>query len=79
MASSVSVSTAEVASSRIRIFGSARMALAMEILCFSPPESERLEAPSSVSYPSGILQMKSWALACTAARMISSLVASGLA
>ena len=51
IASSVSVSTAEVASSKIKIFGSAKRALAIEILCFSPPERERLEEPKSVLYP----------------------------
>ena len=36
------------------------IALAMEILCFSPPEREEPPSPITVSYPSGKAVMKSW-------------------
>ena len=39
MAASVSLSTDEVASSKIRISGFLRIALAIDILCLCPPES----------------------------------------
>ena len=76
---SVSVSTEAVASSSIRIFGFERMALAIEILCFSPPESSRPDEPILVSYPSGILMMNSCALASFAALITSSCEAAGFA
>ena len=46
---SVSVSTEEVASSRIRIVGSIRRARAIEIRCRSPPESDWPRSPTSES------------------------------
>src|SRR5205807_630176 len=52
ISASVSVSTAEVASSKIRIRGLFRIARAIEIRCFSPPESFTPRSPTSVSYPS---------------------------
>ena len=76
---SVSVSTEAVASSKISILGLERIALAIEILCFSPPESSRPEEPIRVSYPSGILMMNSCALASFAAFMTSACDASGFA
>ena len=45
MAFSISVSTLAVASSRISILGSARIARAIEIRCFSPPDRSFPEAP----------------------------------
>ena len=54
---SVLVSTALVESSRIRIFGFFSRALAIQSLCFWPPET--LFPPSTiwVSYPSGNSRM----------------------
>ena len=51
--SSDSESRLEVASSRIRMRGSARMARAIEILCRCPPESLTPRSPTMVSYFSG--------------------------
>ncbi len=49
IAFSVIESSAEVASSRIRIFGSLRITRAIERRCFSPPESLSPRLPTTVS------------------------------
>ncbi len=46
---SVVVSSAEVASSRIRIGGAFRIVRAIATRCFSPPESFRPRSPTLVS------------------------------
>mmetsp|Transcript_34181 Transcript_34181/g.45724 ORF Transcript_34181/g.45724 Transcript_34181/m.45724 type:complete len:111 (+) Transcript_34181:2562-2894(+) len=51
--SSLSESSAEVASSRSSIFGFFTRTRAIAILCFWPPESWVPLSPTSVSYPSG--------------------------
>ncbi|MNE93170.1 hypothetical protein D3C80_1909830 [compost metagenome] len=53
MAASVSVSSAEVASSRIRIGGFFRNIRAMARRCFCPPDSFTPRSPMMVSIPSG--------------------------
>uniref|UniRef100_A0A0A9EY60 Uncharacterized protein n=1 Tax=Arundo donax TaxID=35708 RepID=A0A0A9EY60_ARUDO len=73
-----SVSKALVASSNNRILGSLRIALAMAILCFCPPESCVPCSPTEVAKPWGILSMNLDALASSAAALISSLVALSL-
>ena len=50
IAASVSLSTAEVASSKINISGFFSIALAIEILCFSPPDKRIPFSPIIVSY-----------------------------
>ena len=52
MSASDSESRLEVASSRIRMRGSARIARAMETRCRWPPESLTPRSPTTVSYPS---------------------------
>ena len=49
--SSVSVSTADKQSSKIKISGSLIIALAIDIRCFCPPESVTPLSPTYVSYP----------------------------
>ena len=56
-----------VASSRIRIRGSARTALAMVMRCFCPPLRRTPRSPMIVSYPSGKDSIKASALATRAA------------
>ncbi len=46
---SVSTSTEEVASSRMRIGGFCKMARAMERRCFSPPDRRKPRSPMTVS------------------------------
>jgi hypothetical protein len=53
MSTSVRVSTELVASSRIRIAGSARNARAIVISCFSPALTLSPSSSITVSYPSG--------------------------
>mmetsp|Transcript_46567 Transcript_46567/g.149534 ORF Transcript_46567/g.149534 Transcript_46567/m.149534 type:complete len:149 (+) Transcript_46567:1950-2396(+) len=72
---SLSVSSADVASSRSRILGLRTTARAMAMRCFCPPESCVPRSPTSVLYWSGSFMMKSWAFAILAASMISSSVA----
>ena len=48
---SLSVSKADVASSKRRIFGLRTSARAMAILCFCPPEINVPLSPTLVSYP----------------------------
>ena len=55
ISASDSESRLEVASSRIRIRGSARMARAMETRCRWPPDSFTPRSPTMVSYPSAKL------------------------
>ena len=68
MRASVAVSTAEVESSRMRIFGFASRARAMHSRCFCPPET--LVPPCSMSwlYPSGKAETNPSACASRAAR-----------
>mmetsp|Transcript_7394 Transcript_7394/g.23114 ORF Transcript_7394/g.23114 Transcript_7394/m.23114 type:complete len:287 (-) Transcript_7394:352-1212(-) len=73
IACSFSTSSADVASSRSKIFGSRTSALAMAIRCFSPPE--RRPAVSRSLYPRGSREMKPWARAFFAAAWICSSVA----
>mmetsp|Transcript_5390 Transcript_5390/g.22810 ORF Transcript_5390/g.22810 Transcript_5390/m.22810 type:complete len:312 (-) Transcript_5390:1584-2519(-) len=68
---SFSVSSAEVASSRIKIAGFLNAALAMAIRCFCPPESLEFLPPTTVSYPSGKEAMKSCAMPARAAATTS--------
>jgi len=71
-------SSAEVASSKIRILGSFSSARAIATLCFSPPESFKPRSPTIASYLSGRLSIKSWICADWAAAITSSRLASGL-
>mmetsp|Transcript_25616 Transcript_25616/g.39318 ORF Transcript_25616/g.39318 Transcript_25616/m.39318 type:complete len:118 (+) Transcript_25616:243-596(+) len=71
---SLSLSKADVASSRIRIFGSLTSARAIAILCFCPPLTLPPPRPTLVSNPSARLVMKSNAFAFLAAASTSSLV-----
>mmetsp|Transcript_17707 Transcript_17707/g.68694 ORF Transcript_17707/g.68694 Transcript_17707/m.68694 type:complete len:121 (-) Transcript_17707:1676-2038(-) len=66
---SLSESSAEVASSRMRILGDAKMARAMAMRCFCPAESWTPRSPTCVRYPCGNLDTKSWQLASLAASM----------
>ena len=59
---SVSISSAEVESSMIKIGVCFASALAMLIRCFCPPESPTPRSPMTVSYSSGIFSIK--LLAC---------------
>ena len=68
---SFSVSSALVASSRIRIAGLRNAARAMAIRCFCPPESLEFLPPTTVSYPSGKDAMKSCAMPARAAATTS--------
>jgi hypothetical protein len=52
-------SSADVASSKIRIFGFLRMARAIATRCYTPPESLRPRSPTTVSTPCGVERMKS--------------------
>src|SRR5207237_380301 len=63
MSCSLSVSRLLVASSRIRICGSARIARAIASRCCCPPESFTPRSPTNVPYPSGSLTMNSCAFA----------------
>ena len=74
---SLSVSSALVASSRIRILGSLSRARAMLSRCRWPPERFTPRSPRTVWYPSGRAEMKSWALAAFAAAITWASVASG--
>ena len=74
---SLSESNADVASSNNNMAGSFKMARAIEIRCFCPPESCTPRSPTSVSYPLGKDKMKSCALAALAAAMTDSREAEG--
>ena len=74
---SLSLSRADVASSKIRIGGFFKNTRAMDSLCFCPPKVSLL----AVRYPyhnHPEAMINSWALALLAARMTSSSVALGL-
>ena len=75
---SVLESKADVASSKIKIFGFLRSALAMATLCFSPPESFRPLSPTIVSYPISKLAINLSIDDNFAALLISSIDAPGL-
>ena len=74
---SVALSSALVASSRMRIEGFFRNTRAIEMRCFCPPESLTPRSPTSVSYPLGSERIKSWMLAQRAASSTSASDASG--
>ena len=67
-----------VASSKITIGAFFRIALAIAIRCFSPPESRLPASPAGVSYPFSSRTMKSSQQAAFAAAYTSSSVAFGL-
>uniref|UniRef100_A0A0E0G315 Uncharacterized protein n=1 Tax=Oryza nivara TaxID=4536 RepID=A0A0E0G315_ORYNI len=74
-----SVSNALVASSRSRILGDFRIALAIAILCFCPPDIWTPRSPTCLatcSVPHSSWEMKLWALAALAAATTSSAGAS---
>mmetsp|Transcript_5025 Transcript_5025/g.19326 ORF Transcript_5025/g.19326 Transcript_5025/m.19326 type:complete len:157 (-) Transcript_5025:1807-2277(-) len=72
---SFSVSSAEVASSRINIAGLRSAARAMAMRCFCPPDSLEFFPPTMVLYPFGNDMMNSCAHAASAAATISSIEA----
>ena len=78
-ASSISFSDSEskddVASSKIKMSGFFKIALAILILCFCPPDSFSPAFPIFVSYPFSHFRINSSALAAFAACIISSLLA----
>mmetsp|Transcript_10904 Transcript_10904/g.24811 ORF Transcript_10904/g.24811 Transcript_10904/m.24811 type:complete len:128 (-) Transcript_10904:989-1372(-) len=73
---SLSLSSALVASSSSRIFGSLSTARAMAMRCFCPPDSWTPRSPTSVENPAGRRETKLCALAALAAASICSCVAS---
>ena len=77
MACSERESSAEVASSKMKMRGFFRIARAIATRCFSPPESFSPRSPTVASYLSGSDSMKSWMWAARAASITSSRVASG--
>ena len=79
IARSDSVSSAEVASSRIRIGASLRIARAIAMRCRWPPDSRTPRSPTCVSKPAGIASMKSSAFAARAASTIASREAPAIA
>ena len=72
---SLTLSRADVASSRIRTSGVAMMTLAMATRCRWPPLSLLPRDPTSVPYPAGNFMMKLCALAALHAASISAWVA----
>mmetsp|Transcript_6020 Transcript_6020/g.16038 ORF Transcript_6020/g.16038 Transcript_6020/m.16038 type:complete len:95 (+) Transcript_6020:2937-3221(+) len=68
---SLCVSRAEVASSSSSTLGFFRMARAMAIRCFCPPDNCKPRSPTCVMYPSGRLLMNLCALAEVAASWTS--------
>ena len=77
--SSDPASSDEVASSRRIMEDFFKIALAIDILCFCPPESRTPFSPTLVSNLWGRLLMKSVAAALSQAFIISSFVAPGFA
>jgi hypothetical protein len=77
IAFSVLVSSAEVASSRMRMAGFFSRVRAIATRCFSPPDSFSPRSPTTVSQPCGRLSMKCRMCAARAASITSSRVASG--
>ena len=75
---SLSLSSAEVASSKINIGGFFKKTLAMLMRCFCPPESLTPRSPTYVSYLSFKFCINSSAPARLAASITSSRVAPGL-
>ncbi|MNV70737.1 hypothetical protein D3C71_1637170 [compost metagenome] len=75
--SSVSESSADVASSKISSGGCRTSARAIDRRCFSPPDRRTPISPMGVSSPSGALSSKCEQAACCMAAMISASVASG--
>lgn len=67
MRASVSVSTADRASSRINISASFIRARAMEVRCFWPPDRVTPRSPTTVAYCLGKSMMLSWMSAALAA------------
>lgn len=76
---SLTLSSADVASSSSKIFGYLRKALAIATLYFWPPESEPPDPPTIVSSFLSIFWIKPQALAAIKASSISLSDASGLA
>ena len=72
---SLSVASADVASSRMSMGGFLRMARAMLTRWRCPPESRPPRSPMMVLYPFSVSMMKSCALAIFAASMTCSMVA----
>src|ERR1700728_2906624 len=79
MSASDSESRLDVASSKIRMRGSARIARAMETRCFCPPESLTPRSPTMVSYVFSKWSANSSTRAMRQAARISSSLASGRA
>mmetsp|Transcript_16326 Transcript_16326/g.39346 ORF Transcript_16326/g.39346 Transcript_16326/m.39346 type:complete len:158 (+) Transcript_16326:116-589(+) len=73
---SLSLSSADVASSSSSTLGCLISARAMARRCFCPPDSCIPLSPTKVSYPSGKREMNSCALATSATLLTSSSVAS---
>mmetsp|Transcript_83453 Transcript_83453/g.236779 ORF Transcript_83453/g.236779 Transcript_83453/m.236779 type:complete len:145 (+) Transcript_83453:413-847(+) len=69
---SEAVSSADVASSRIRRVGSRTTARAIAMRCFWPPESRSPFSPTAVPNPSGKPATNSWAFASRALASMSS-------
>ena len=76
---SLSLSRLEVASSRIRIFGLARIARAIATRCRWPPDSRTPRSPTIVSYPFSNPSTNSSQCAMRLTALISSRDACGLA
>ena len=76
---SLAVSSADVASSRMRMRGWCSKVRAMDSRCRSPMDNPNPRSPTTVAYPWGSSMMRSWIYAALAASTISSCVASGLA
>ena len=70
-------STLDVASSKMIIGASFKIALAIEIRCFSPPDSVEPPSPIIVWYPFGNFSINSWQHARRAASTTSSCVTVG--
>ncbi len=77
MSDSLSLSSEEVASSRIKTLGSAKSARAMASLWRCPPDSLTPRSPTTVSSPSSNSPMKSSQRAMRLTARISSRVAEG--
>ena len=76
-AASVSLSTADVASSKIRTGASFRTALAIAKRCLCPPDNLWPPSPTNVSHASGNSSMKLEASATNPAALTCSSLASG--
>ncbi len=77
IARSLVESSAEVASSKIRIAGFFSKVRAIATRCFSPPESFSPRSPTMVAYPLGVALTKPWMCAARAASSTSARLAPG--